>query len=124
MLVPRTVVEQVGPLDEDFFLFSEEVDWMYRFHQAGWKVVFHPEAEVVHVLGGSHGFRMWRELVSGHVRYFAKHRGPREAEWARRLMLFALRLRMVLLPGRRDAYRPAARWLASGSAAALLKAAR
>src|SRR5262249_7135296 len=53
MLVRREAVEQVGMLDEDFFMFSEETDWCYRFREAGWKVFFFPGAEVAHVGGAS-----------------------------------------------------------------------
>jgi GT2 family glycosyltransferase len=121
MLVRRAAVEAVGPLDEDFFLFSEETDWCYRFRQAGWKVLFTPGAEVVHVAGASHGGRFFREQVRGHVLFLAKHRGLRQAERARKLLLVALRLRALVFRGaRREAYRDAARWLASGSAATLL----
>ncbi|MGH3131773.1 MAG: glycosyltransferase family 2 protein, partial [Gaiellaceae bacterium] len=49
MLVRREAVEQVGPLDERFFLFSEETDWCFRFRAAGWAVLFYPGAEAVHV---------------------------------------------------------------------------
>ena len=77
MLVRREAIEQVGPLDEEFFLFSEETDWCYRFEQAGWKVLFFPGAEFVHVGGASHGGRMFTENLRGHLRFLAKHRGPR-----------------------------------------------
>jgi hypothetical protein len=121
LLVRRHAAAEVGPLDEDFFLFSEETDWCYRFHQAGWKVLFYPGAEVVHVGGASHGGRMFRENLRGHLRFLAKHRGLREAERARRLLLVALRLRGLIFGGDRGrTYRDAARWLASGSAQALL----
>ena len=40
LLVRRAAIEQVGPLDESFFLFSEETDWCYRFAQAGWTTLF------------------------------------------------------------------------------------
>ena len=56
-------------------MFSEEVDWMTRFRRAGWKVLFFPGAEVVHVGGASHGGRMYVENLRGHLRWFAKHRG-------------------------------------------------
>ena len=46
MLVRREAVEQVGPLDESFFLFSEETDWCYRFAEAGWKVAVLPGCRV------------------------------------------------------------------------------
>jgi N-acetylglucosaminyl-diphospho-decaprenol L-rhamnosyltransferase len=121
MLVRRTAIEQVGLLDEDFFLFSEETDWCYRFHRAGWKVLFYPGAEFVHVGGASHGGRMFRENLRGHLRFLSKHRGAREAERARRLLLAALRLRGVVFRGERGRiYRDAAGWLASGSAQTLL----
>jgi hypothetical protein len=120
MLVRREAADEVGPLDEGFFLFSEETDWCYRFRQAGWKVVFFPDAEVVHVGGASHGGQLFREQVRGHLRFLAKHRGAREAEQARRLLVWALRLRGLVFRGERGAmYRDAARWLASGSAASL-----
>src|SRR5438105_11546617 len=125
MLVRREAIDEVGPLDEDFFLFSEETDWCYRFRRAGWKVLFFPGAEFVHVGGASHGGRLFTENLRGHLRFLAKHRGPAEAERARRLLLAALRLRGALFPGERGRmYRDAAGWLASGSAKTLLTAPR
>ena len=121
MLVRREAVEQVGPLDEAFFLFSEETDWAYRFRRAGWKVLFFPGAECVHVGGASHGGRLFRENVRGHLRFLAKHRGDRYAERARRLLGVALRLRALLFRGERGRmYRDAAEWLASAPVSKLL----
>lgn len=122
MLVRRDAVEQVGPLDEAFFLFSEETDWHRRFHDAGWKVLFFPGAECVHVGGASHGGRLFRENVRGHLRFLAKHRGVRYAERARRLLATALGLRAVIYRGERGRmYRDAAGWLRSGSVPELLE---
>ena len=100
-------------------MFSEEVDWMTRFRRAGWKVLFFPGAEVVHVGGASHGGRLYVENLRGHLRFIDKHRGPREAERVRRLLLVSLRLRAVVL--RRDEYREGVRFLRSGDARTLLK---
>ena len=123
MLVRRAAVEQVGVLDEDFFLFSEETDWCFRFGQAGWGVVFFPGAECVHVRGASHGGRLFRENIRGHLLFFRKHRGRTEAERARRLLLVALRLRGLVFRGERGrAYRETAAWLASADAGALIDA--
>jgi len=122
LLVRRAAVDEVGLLDEDFFIFSEETDWCFRFVAAGWKVLFFPGAEVVHVGGASHGGRMFGEQVKGHLRFLAKHHGAREAERARRLLGASLRVRGVLFRGERGRmYRDAARMLASGSAAKLLE---
>jgi N-acetylglucosaminyl-diphospho-decaprenol L-rhamnosyltransferase len=121
-LVRREACDAVGLYDEDFFLFSEETDWFFRFHRAGWKIWFVPDAEVVHVGGASHGGRMFTENLRGHLRFFAKHRGSREAERVRRLLLAGTRLRGVAFRGDRGRmYRDAARWLASGSAETLLQ---
>jgi N-acetylglucosaminyl-diphospho-decaprenol L-rhamnosyltransferase len=121
LLLRREAVQAVGPADEDFFLFSEETDWCYRFREAGWEVVFFPGAECVHVRGASHGGRLFRENLRGHLRFLAKHRGERAAERARRLLRAALRLRGVLFRGERGrTYRDAARWLGSGNVRDLL----
>jgi GT2 family glycosyltransferase len=125
LLVRREAVEEVGPADEDFFLFSEETDWCYRFRAAGWQVWLAPEAEFVHVGGAAHGGRMYRENLRSQLRFLAKHHGLEEAERARRVLLAGVRARAALFPAeRRDAYRDAAGWLASSSAAALLRSGR
>lgn len=51
MMVRREVVEQIGGLDEGYFIYGEEVDWCYCMREAGFRVYFTPEAEVIH-LGG------------------------------------------------------------------------
>jgi GT2 family glycosyltransferase len=53
MLVRREGIEQVGLMDERFFMYSEETDWCYRFKKGGWKVVFMPKADIIHLLGAS-----------------------------------------------------------------------
>ncbi|CAI8897864.1 glycosyltransferase family 2 protein [Pseudomonas brassicacearum] len=52
MLVKREAIESVGLWDEDYFLHCEDLDWCMRFHQAGWRVLFVPDAQVMHVFGG------------------------------------------------------------------------
>ena len=42
MMVRREGIEQVGLLDEDFFMYGEDIDWCYRIKQAGWKIVYYP----------------------------------------------------------------------------------
>jgi N-acetylglucosaminyl-diphospho-decaprenol L-rhamnosyltransferase len=116
MLVRREAIDEVGPLDEDFFLFSEETDWCYRFARAGWDVLFTPQAEVVHVSGAVHGGRMFKENIRGHLRFLLKHQGPRAAERARRVMIAGCLLRVL----RDRQFLDIARWLRSGRAPELL----
>jgi len=124
LLVRREAADTVGLFDEDFFMFSEETDWCYRFRQAGWSVLFTPDAEFTHV-GGATTARDWgplyREQLRGHLRFLAKHRGLTEAEQARWLLLVAMLLRSLVFTGeRRKTSFAAARWLARSSARELL----
>lgn len=48
MLVRRTAIDEVGPLSERYFMYSEDVDWCWRFAQRGWKTMFAPVASIVH----------------------------------------------------------------------------
>ena len=50
MLVRRRAIDEVGPLDERFFLYLEDVDWCRRMRDSGWRVLVDPEARVVHHL--------------------------------------------------------------------------
>ena len=121
MLVRRAAVDDVGELDEDFFLFSEETDWHRRFRDAGWEIWFTPDAEVVHVEGASHGGRFYHENLLGLLRYLAKHEGPQVSERARRVLVVALSLRGRLFRGGRGRmYAEAARWIRSASTRELL----
>lgn len=115
MLVRRRAVEAVGGLDESFFMFNEESDWQYRMRDAGWKVVFFPGAEVVHV-GGDATRREWGRMfttqVRSHVRFVRKHHGAAAAALTRGLLLLALALRGAAFRGERGrSYREAARGL-------------
>lgn len=121
MLVRRGAIDEVGLLDEDFFLFSEETDWCFRFHRAGREVIFIPAAQCVHVGGAAHGGRLFRENVRGNLLFLWKHGEPGEAERARRMLLAALRLRVLLYRGERAArYREVVDWLSSGDVGSLL----
>ena len=122
LLVRRAAIAEVGPPDPSFFLFSEEVDWCYRFAQAGWKTRFTPEARCVHVGGASHGGRMFQENLRGQLRFFLKHHGPKEAERVRTLLRASLTLRGRVVQGPQgETYRDAARWLGTGDARSLIE---
>jgi hypothetical protein len=94
--VRRAAIDEVGPADDGFFLFSEETDWAYRFHQAGWQVWFDPAAVATHVYGGSHQGRMLAENVRSQLRFLEKHHGSAYARAARAIMVAGLLLRRRL----------------------------
>ncbi|MBN1341545.1 MAG: glycosyltransferase family 2 protein [Phycisphaerae bacterium] len=53
MLVRREAIEDVGPMSESYFMYSEDTDWCWRFRRSGWKVMYTPDATIVHVHRGS-----------------------------------------------------------------------
>lgn len=78
MTVRRETIDEVGLLDEDYFMYSEELDWCFRIKKAGWKIVYLPSARVVHHYGQSSE----KDLPHRHIyfqdskcKFFAKHYG-------------------------------------------------
>ena len=53
LMIRRETIQDIGLLDENFFLFSEDVDWCIRALKSGWQVMCHPVVHIVHQLGGS-----------------------------------------------------------------------
>lgn len=78
LVTRRSVLEQAGGLDEGFFMYSEELDWCRRAHDAGWEAAYLPTAQVVHHGGKSSEQVMAQRHIhfqSSKVRYFRKHHG-------------------------------------------------
>ncbi len=78
VMVRREVIEQVGGLDEGFFMYSEELDWQRRIKAAGWEVVYFPEAKIVHYGGKSSEQVVSQRDIHFHtskIRYFRKYHG-------------------------------------------------
>lgn len=74
----REALRQVGGLDEQFFMYGEDIDWCYRFHRAGWRVVFYAEAEALHHCAASSNNspqRFYIEMQRANLQYFRKHHG-------------------------------------------------
>ncbi|MCX7761739.1 MAG: glycosyltransferase [Candidatus Kryptonium sp.] len=53
MMIRREIYEQVGGLDEDFFMYGEDIDWCYRIKKAGWKIYYVPLTQIIHFKGES-----------------------------------------------------------------------
>ena len=76
MLVRREALEEVGLLDEGYWLYMEDLDWCYAFREAGWKVLYDGRVSVTHVKSGTAGrHRRLRQNVAFHRgmgRYYRK----------------------------------------------------
>ncbi|HDZ10795.1 MAG TPA: glycosyltransferase, partial [Bacteroidetes bacterium] len=53
MMVRREVYEQVGALDERFFMYGEDLDWCFRIKKAGWQIYYVPKTQIIHYKGAS-----------------------------------------------------------------------
>lgn len=99
MLVRKRAVEEVGMMDDRFFMYAEETDWCYRFKQAGWNVLFTPQAEIIHHGGqSSRNMRpeMLIELRLSILKFIMKHKGPLQHIIASVLILLFLVVRLPL----------------------------
>lgn len=85
LAVRRPAIDQVGLLDEDFFMYCEEIDWCWRLRKAGWQIACVPGARVVHHAGAStRQFRdtMFVALWRSRFRLVDKHAG-----WVQRTLM-------------------------------------
>lgn len=53
MLVRHEIINEVGLLDENLFLYGEEIEWCFRIKKGGWRIIYFPDAKVIHYGGGS-----------------------------------------------------------------------
>lgn len=90
MLARREAIQQVGGLDESFFMYSEELDWCRRIKAAGWRVVYHPAAKIVHHVGKSSEQAIPARHINfqrSKIRYARKYHGTRTAATLRLFLL-------------------------------------
>jgi GT2 family glycosyltransferase len=97
MAIRRKAIDEIGPMDERFFMYWEDADWCKRLRDSGWRVVYFPKASIVHSVGVS-SEQLWpRTVVEFHksaYRLFEKHaRFP--FAYVKPLVIFALGLRLV-----------------------------
>ena len=108
LIIRATALAQVGPLDEGYFMYCEEIDWCLRAKRAGWRVYCVPEAHIVHLAGQSTSQFRDRMFV---------------ALWRSRFRLFELHysrayqagVRLILRPGLAKRARLVHRQLAAGT---------
>lgn len=77
MLVRKSIIDKIGGMDENFFMYFEEVDLCYRIKQAGWRIVFLPDAIITHLGGRSSSQAPLKRvmMLTSMMAFFRKHRG-------------------------------------------------
>jgi GT2 family glycosyltransferase len=101
ILLRREVLDQIGLLDEKYFMYSEEVDLCYRVRRAGWLIFWAPEAKIIHYGGQSTNQvagEMFLRLYEGKLIYFKKHYGRLVTQAYKLVILMTALSRLVLTP--------------------------
>jgi len=90
LMIRREAWDQVGPFDEGFFMYFEELDWCRRCRAAGWEIHYLPAAQIIHYAGKSSEQVVAARTIRfqrSKIRYFRKYYG---AGWALVIRLFLL----------------------------------
>lgn len=109
MMLKREVILQTGMFDEQFFMYCEEVDWSWRIHKAGWRILCVPQAHVTHLGGQSSGQVRPRSVINlwdSRLRLYRKHYPKWKLALAQQLVRWGMRrkLRSTTDPDLRAAY--------------------
>ncbi len=101
MIIRTSAMKKVGLLDEQYFMYAEDLDWCKRFREAGYAIVFHPEAKVIH-----HKYKSGLLSTSAHtvfktrshfydtmLQYYDKHYQSRYPQWVRTIIKTILALK-------------------------------
>jgi GT2 family glycosyltransferase len=95
IILSRRALDEVGLMDEEYFMYTEEVDLCYRLHKQGWPLYWVPQSKVIHYGGQSvHQATtdMFLCLYQTKIYYFRKHYGAAAG------LIFKLILALVILP--------------------------
>jgi N-acetylglucosaminyl-diphospho-decaprenol L-rhamnosyltransferase len=95
MLVRGEAIGQVGLMDEQFFMYGEDLDWAYRIKAAGWKVYYNPTVTVLHVkrAASRHSSRAQVEFFRAMEIFYRKHYADQTPWWLHGLIVGAIAVR-------------------------------
>jgi N-acetylglucosaminyl-diphospho-decaprenol L-rhamnosyltransferase len=99
LIARREAVRAVGPMDERFFLYSEETDWCYRFWKAGWTVAHLPVMEITHHSGNRKHGDLMPQLSHSRLLFATKHYGPARRAGIRAALALGHMIRIVVFGG-------------------------
>jgi len=83
LMIQKKIVDEIGMLDERFFMYGEEMDWCLRAKKSNWKVMYYPDAEIIHYKGECSksnsrkaAFEFYRSMYLFHKKHFADNYHP------------------------------------------------
>jgi hypothetical protein len=94
IMIRKAVIDQIGLMDDHYFMYFEDIDYSRQMRKAGWQVLHYPEARVVHLRGGSSSVkaaikartRVPKYYYESRSRYFAKFYGGVLGLWMTNFM--------------------------------------
>lgn len=110
MMIRREVLDQIGLLDERFFMYCEDVDICYRARQAGWEVLYCPHAVITHMIARASDKNAAAMIIERHksmFRFFRKHYAANSNPLIWPVVVFGLvaRASVLVIKNRIDVYR-------------------
>lgn len=103
MLMSRKALNEVGLLDEDFFMYGEDIDLCYRIKRGGYKIVYYPEAKIIHYKGGSSKKRRNKVIYDFHNAmwiFYKKHYVKQYSMWINSLVFIGIVMKCLLELGK------------------------
>jgi GT2 family glycosyltransferase len=91
MMVRREAIDRVGLLDEDFFMYGEDIDWCYRIKQSGWEIYYYPYVRITHYKGASSRKKPFKIIYEFHramVLFHRKHY-QKQYSWLINVLVYA-----------------------------------
>lgn len=103
-MVRKKMVDQIGMLDEAFFLYGEDLDWCMRMDKANWKIVYYADAQIIHYKsqsGKKNKKSKTKSAATYHFyntmyQFYEKHYADKYPTWVRQLVYAGIRLKQWL----------------------------
>ena len=100
LMIRKSVMDQIGLLDEDFFMYGEDLDWCWRVKEAGYKVMYYPQVVITHYKYGSAQLVPFRTIKLAHDAmkiFYRKHYAQKYNRLFNQLVYLGINLRMFLV---------------------------
>jgi len=101
ILIRGALIQIVGLLDEDYFMYTEEIDYCFRMSNEGWRLIWLPQAKIIHYGGQSTqqvATDMFLQLYLSKLLYFRKHHGFLSGYVYKFVLLIATLTRLIIVP--------------------------
>lgn len=99
MMVRRQAISSIGLLDEDIFMFGEDIDWCWRIKQSGWQIFYYPQAVIYHTHGAASRLRPAGATINLHkgmAIFYRKHLAKNYWPIFNQLVYIAIWLRALM----------------------------